>query len=439
MTSDDAARQAALRIYQRFSQGQQQEPTGDYFSAPPGYVDPDPATTYDPHPLLGTVQNAIDAVNPDAFGGIYQSPDGVVHVGVVGGGTSQLVQAATSAAPGAAVQTYATKYSWSQLLAIANNVVTTMSSDTTGTIVSVTPDLSTNKVQVGVTDVNSQVAQAVTTQYGDAIDLFADQPIQPLSASATQERPNQSPELAAAATKPYPDCAKYHQPGYAGLSITVPPGTPGDPNGAACTNGFGYHFGDPNGLYYETGFYTAAHCVILQPPSTTWNQGGKSFGPWTRRSYNPGFVTARADAATITTNNTSTITYRDSSNLVAIAPGAHPATITQRQALNAGQPGDRVEVSGAISGVRYGKLDNGGLGGVYKESGGTIITGVYKATLNRPLVLGDSGAPVFEGTNNAVALGILTGRSSTTSNVAYYSQIALVENSLGVVTNTKAP
>ncbi len=89
--------------------------------------------------------------------------------------------------------------------------------------------------------------------------------------------------------------------------------------------------------------------------------------------------------------------------------------------------------------MRYGTLDNGGVGGVYKESGGTIITGVYKATLNEPLVPGDSGAPVFEGTNNAIALGILNGRSSTTNKVAYYSQIALVENSLGVVTNTKAP
>ncbi len=235
------------------------------------------------------------------------------------------MQAAASAAPGATVQMYATKYSWSQLLAIANDVATTMASDTTGTIASVTPDPSTNKVQVGVTNVNSPVAQAVTAQYGDAIDLFDDQPIEPLSASATQERPNQSTELAAAASTPYPDRAKYHQPGYAGLYITVPPGTQGDPNGAACTNGFGYHFGSPNGPYYETGFYTAAHCVILQPPVTIWNQGGKSFGPWTRRSYNPGAMTARADAATLTTNNTSTITYRNSSNLVAIAPGAHGA------------------------------------------------------------------------------------------------------------------
>ncbi len=88
MNSDDAARQAALQIYQRFSQSQQQEPTGDYFSPPPGYTDPDPATTFDPHPLVATIQNAVDALNPDAFGGIYQTPDGVIHVGMVGAGTS---------------------------------------------------------------------------------------------------------------------------------------------------------------------------------------------------------------------------------------------------------------------------------------------------------------------------------------------------------------
>ncbi|MDQ2894382.1 MAG: S1 family peptidase [Actinomycetota bacterium] len=439
MNSDDAARQAALQIYQRFTQSQQPQPSIDYFSPPPGYVDPDPATTYDPHPLVTAVQNAVTTANPGAFGGIYQTPDGVIHVGLVGGTASQLAQTATGAAPGATVQIYSAKYSWSQLLAIANDVVKAMANDSTGIIVSVTPDPTTNTVQVGVTNTTSPVAQAVAAQYGNAVNLVDDQPIEPLVGSAVQERPAQSTALAAAARKPYPDRAKYHQPGYAGLYITVPKGTPGSPNGAACTDGFGYHFGSPNGPYYETGFYTAAHCVILQPPLTIWNQGGKSFGPWTRRSYNPGAATARSDAATITTNNTSTITYRKSSNLVAIAPGVPPAKITRREALNAGQRGDRVEVSGAISGVRYGTLLNGGVGGVYKESGGTIITGVYKAKLNAPLVPGDSGAPVFEGTSNAVALGILNGRSSSTNDVAYYSQIALVENSLGVVTNTKAP
>ena len=438
MSTDDAARQAAQQIYQHFSQSQQPAVAGDYFSPPSGYVDPDPATTYDPHPLVTSVQDAMNAADPTAFGGIYQTQDGVIRVGLVGRGSSQLAQTASAAAPGATVQIFATQYSWTQLLSIANSIVATMANDSTGTLVSVTPDPQTNTVKVGATDVKAPNAQAIAAQYGGAVEVFADQPIEPLSGAATLNRPAASTQ-ATAARSPYPDRAKYHQPGYAGLYITVPKGTPGSPNGAACTNGFGYHFGSKTGAFYETGFYTAGHCVILQPPLTIWSQGGHDFGPWTRRSYNPGAVTARSDSATITTNNTSTITYRRSSNLVAIAPGVPPVKITRRQALNSGQRGDKVEVSGAISGVRYGTLDNGGVGGVYRESGGTIITGVYKATLNQPLVPGDSGAPVFEGTPNAVAQGILNGRSSSTNKVAYFSQIALVESSLGVVTNTSMP
>lgn len=175
------------------------------------------------------------------------------------------MQAAASAAPGATVQMYATKYSWSQLLAIANDVATTMASDTTGTIASVTPDPSTNKVQVGVTNVNSPVAQAVTAQYGDAIDLFDDQPIEPLSASATQERPNQSTELAAAASTPYPDRAKYHQPGYAGPLHHGPPRDPGRPKRSCVHQRLRVPFRQPERTVLRD---RVLHGCALRDPST---------------------------------------------------------------------------------------------------------------------------------------------------------------------------
>lgn len=414
---EDAAQQAAQQIFDSFTPPD--APTASYFGVPAGYVDPDPSTTFDPHPLLTTVQNAMNSLDPGGFSGAYQTPDGVIHVGLTGGGTPQLLQTLTSALPGTDTQVFSTKYSLTDLLTIADDVVDEMASDVTGTILSVTPDIASNAVQVGVTDVNSPIATAIAQQYGDAVDLFRDSPVTPLDAAPP--------------STPYPGRAVHHQPGYAGLYIYVPKGTPGDPHGGACTSGFGYHFGSVSGPYYETGFYTAGHCVILQPPTTVWDQGGGSFGPWTRRSYNPGAFLTLADAATITTNNNSTITYRDSSNLVAIAPGVPPVEITRREGLYKGAKGDPVEVSGAISGVRTGTITTGGFGTTFKLSGGTIVASAYKATLTGPLKPGDSGAPVFE---HGVALGSLVGASEANPKVVYYSQIGYVESTLGVDTNT---
>ena len=384
-------------------------------STPPDstYVDPDPSTTYDPHPAVTSVQKTLEGLAPEQFGGIYQTKDGVVHVGIVGD-MSAPTGAATAAAPSDELQ-FPAQHTWADLQAISDQLTAEMASNPSGGLMSVSADAETNRVDVGVSDVTSPLAQSIKTEYGDAIAIFADDPIEPLVGV-------------------YPDRDKYHQPGYAGLNIYLPKNAP-RAAGRACTDGFGYH-ANPTGISDERGFYTAGHCVYDLLPTQEWNQGGQRFGVYTRNGFR---AKSNCDCGTITTDNTSTITFRHSSNIVAIAPGVHPVHITRREAVNSGQKGDVIEVSGARSGLVVGTITVGGQGETHLFGGTIPLRHLYVAELSSPVYPGDSGAPVFQGPDfngQATAIGILLGRDPKDFKKIYFSQNAWVEFQLRVTTST---
>jgi hypothetical protein len=401
------------------------------------FVDPDPSTTYDPNPGLTQVKSTVNAIAPSLFGGIYQSADGVIHLGLTGPAGLVLPQI-TAAFPSLPIQTFAAQYSWDDLLNISNVLTDDLVADPSGPMVSITPDPIMNTVRVGFTDVSAPAAAALLTQYGSAVSIVPDQPIEPLEAKGDRCQQHA-----------YPDRAKYHQPGYAGLCIALPAGTPHVPKGTACTTGFGMHLpgSSPNNVYDVEGFFTAGHCVVSNVPGQPWFQGGEgesnTFGEYANMSFRQ---KSSADAGTIVTNNQSTVTYRDSSNLVAQAPGTPPLKITRREKIDAGQPGP-LEISGAISGENFGALDknSGGEGATHTinygagEGGYVVLRHIYTATMDSPVQPGDSGSPVFQGPDangDGTALGILSGANPKNHKLVYYSQIEWAEFLLDFTTNT---
>ncbi len=169
-----AAHKAAMQIFESFANA----PT----APDSAYVDLDPATTYDPHPNLTSIQETLQSLAPDRFGGAYQTKDGVVHVGMTDDPGS-LESQVTAAAPSADVRFFHAAHSWSDLLTITDQLSEMMCIDSTDTLVSVRPDPEANVVHVGVTDLNSPLAQLIASHYGDAISVSRDQPIEVLARS----------------------------------------------------------------------------------------------------------------------------------------------------------------------------------------------------------------------------------------------------------------
>ncbi|MBV8948650.1 MAG: hypothetical protein JOZ95_24725 [Solirubrobacterales bacterium] len=182
--NDRAAHEAAMQIFNSFLAA----------STPPdaAYVDPDPSTTHDPHPEVACIEEALQDLAPAQFGGIYRTKDGVVHVGIVGD-TSAPRRAATAAAPNAKVEFFPANHIWGYLQAIADQLTKAMAGDPTAGLVSVRLDPETNRVDVGVSDPASPAAQSIMAQYGDAVSLAPDQPIEPLT-SAYPDRNTSSRE-----------------------------------------------------------------------------------------------------------------------------------------------------------------------------------------------------------------------------------------------------
>ncbi len=164
-----AAHRSAMQIFESFAN----TPT----APDSAYVDPDPATTYDPHPGVTSIQQTLQRLAPDRFGGAYQTKDGVVHVGMTDDPGS-LKSQATAAAPSADVHFFHVNHSWSDLEAITDQLTDMMCTDPTNTLVAARPDVAANVVEVGVTDLNSPLAQSIASQYGDAVSLVLDELIE---------------------------------------------------------------------------------------------------------------------------------------------------------------------------------------------------------------------------------------------------------------------
>jgi hypothetical protein len=149
----------------------QEEPFA-YFFWPPRDYQPDPATIYDPRPLLTEVKNIMKSAYREIFGGAEQTSDGAIRVGVTGPAPLPVSEVLLAALPDAVIEVHPVKYTWSRLLTIANELGTRMAADTT--IVSVAPDEQQNTVRVGVTDLDAEGPQTIVAYYGDAIELFSD-------------------------------------------------------------------------------------------------------------------------------------------------------------------------------------------------------------------------------------------------------------------------
>lgn len=144
---------------------------------------PDPATRYDPRPLLTEVKNIMKGAYPEIFGGAAQTPDGAIRVGVTGPAALPIREVLLSALPNARIEVHPMRYSWSRLLTIANELGERLAADTSQTVVSVAPDEEKNVVRVGVTDLNSPISLAIATYYADAVEMFHDAPFRFLNRS----------------------------------------------------------------------------------------------------------------------------------------------------------------------------------------------------------------------------------------------------------------
>jgi hypothetical protein len=416
------------------------------------FTDLDPSTTYDPTPNLTVVDNALTAIAPSAYGGSYQTPDGTIHVGLTGAAAS-VAQQLLDQFPTLPITTFAAQYSWSTLTGIADALTQEFATQPTVPIVSITPDVETNTVQVGFSDITHPAALALQTQYGSAVQIVPQQPYEDLGATAPAPAPAGTPDAASANPcygRAFIDRAKPHQPGYGGLCMYLPTGTPLTTGGrvpapgALCTTGFGMELpgSNPNGVYDTEGFFTAGHCVYDNKLEQIWYQGnaGERFGIVANNSIRP---VSHSDAGTIVTNNVFPIDYRNSSNLVAFGPGSPPVQITERMKRNAMPPHSDVVISGSITGTVFGAMEDSGRGStIYINRNGVRYTELYqyKAKTNKVMALGDSGAPVYQGPNpgnqHGVAIGILTAREIGDPTQVVFSQIEWVESDTGWITKT---
>jgi hypothetical protein len=177
---DDAAQWATQGVGERIWQSQRDR-TGNPFAPPPGFVDLDPSTTHDPRPLLTAVRTIAGDLDPQAVGSIYQTSDGVIHLGLTAAARPDLVQAASDAVPDARIETFAARYAWSELLAIADEITDAMVDNRCETIVSIGAIEHTSTVRVGCTDLDSPAAKAIAAWYLDAVELVPDQAYEPLA------------------------------------------------------------------------------------------------------------------------------------------------------------------------------------------------------------------------------------------------------------------
>lgn len=400
---------------------------------PPAAASPSDADA-EPPTLERAVELRARTLSPGGFAGIYSS-DGIIHVGFTADADRNLAELMRSF-PSADIRVYAAQYTTADLIRIQDEITDMMAADTNMMILSVGGDDERNLVEVGVSDLRSPLAKSIVSRYGDAVDVFEDEPLEPLTGSAATTLGPAAASLApsvitAAASDPQPGRDVYRDPMVAGMHISG--------RGEDCTAGFMYRgtlLPVPSGA---GGVITAGHCFDGQLPLTEWRQGGRVLGPFTRRRN---VNNSRADAGTITTEFVEGGGFRGISNRVYIAPGAETIRITRRKALNSGRRGEVVCISGAYSGFHCGRLSavgprgpsGGGIGFNYRIGRNVLLRGIYRATMSKACRPGDSGAPAF--TADGTALGIFFARTPSNPTRCFFSQIRNVEAELRVPTFT---
>lgn len=391
-------------------------------------------TNAEPPTLERAVELRARALSPSGFAGIF-STDGVIHVGFTSDADRNLADLVRNF-PSADIRVFAANYTTADLIRIQDEITNMMAADANMIILSVGGDDERNLVEVGVSDLSSPLAKAIVDRYGDAVDVFEDEPLEPLSGTAASTLAPAAAsfapsDIAAAASAPQPGRDVYRDPMVAGMRISG--------RGEDCTAGFMYRGTLLPVPSSAGGVITAGHCFDGQRPLTEWRQGGRVLGPFTRRRN---VNNSRADAGTITTEFVDGGGFRAISNRVYIAPGASTIPIVRRKALNSGRRGEVVCISGAYSGFHCGSLSavgprgpsGGGIGFNYRLDRNVLLRGIYRATMSKACRPGDSGAPAF--TADGTALGIFFARTPSNPTRCFFSQIRNVEAELRVPTFT---
>jgi len=163
-----AFREHALRIYQDFLA---EAPLRD----PDAYVDPDPAST------IGSSNPAVDAVTHrarelGAFAGL-KADQSILRVGFTRDAASKL-QTLRTEFPDADVQLYPARHTELELSRVQDEISMLMSEATDMSILSCGGQVARNAVTVGVSDVNSPQATVLRARFGDAVEVFEDEPIE---------------------------------------------------------------------------------------------------------------------------------------------------------------------------------------------------------------------------------------------------------------------
>ncbi|MDQ2761405.1 MAG: hypothetical protein M3Y17_13530, partial [Actinomycetota bacterium] len=133
----------------------------------------------DTNPLATALQSQARQIAPDAFGGMYHDGD-LYYVGF-SKNVDQSIGQLRLAFPNVQLQGFLARHTSDELRAIHDQLTNAMISDTSNQILSVSTRVSTNIVNVGVTDPSAPLAQAIASQYGDAVHVFEDQPIELVS------------------------------------------------------------------------------------------------------------------------------------------------------------------------------------------------------------------------------------------------------------------
>jgi len=163
-----AFHERALRIYQDFlAEGPRRDADA--------YVDPDPASTIGPsNPTANAVTQR--ACELGEFAGL-EVDGSVLRVGFTHHAPSKL-QTLLDEFPDVDVQLYPARHSEIELARVQDEISTLMSASNDMSILSCGVEIARNVVTVGVNDIKSPQAAALRARFGDAVEIFADEPIE---------------------------------------------------------------------------------------------------------------------------------------------------------------------------------------------------------------------------------------------------------------------
>jgi hypothetical protein len=302
-------------------------------------------------------------------------------------------------------------YSMQQLRDIESQLDAAM--DTTSEIISVGIDDRTNSVDLGVTDPADAGVAALIRPFGAAVRVFRDE-----MRSAVNTGPPSIHGVTFIASR-----TVFKDPMQAGLQIyhrnddEVPD--------RGCTSAFGFRAGEGGGAFPQRyqGLLTAGHCV--KDIGEEWRQGGHKLGEAADSAWQNG---SKADVASISTSDFP-LKQRGVSNKVFIT-SASAQGIKHVQDPHDDALGNRVWMSGAVSGVKSGTLIGRG-SKVYSRRFNGQIRVFYNQRLARfHCSPGDSGSPVYSG---STAIGIVMASSPRG---CYYSHIGYALDALHLVLTT---